>query len=100
MIDVVDNAHLQIFTAVLDGSLGNNRIFAFNNVFDWTDIITAIKQIRPSASTVATPPGNEARDLSEVPNGQGAELLKRWYGQNTGYKPIIQTIEENLEGYE
>ena len=100
MIDVVDNARPHIVAAVLDASLNNDRIFAVNIAFNWSDVIKAIKELRPSATTVAAPPDNEPRDLSEVPNEQGADLLKRWYGQKTGYKPFIQTIEENLEGHE
>lgn len=82
MIDVIDNTRLPVIAALLDASLSNDRIFSFDIAFNWTDVIKAIKQIRPSAATIATPPKDEPRDLSEVPNEQGAELLKRWYGQN------------------
>ena len=100
MIDVIDDARLHIIAAVLDRSLENDRIFAFNVAFNWSDIIKAVKQVRPNAATIATPPKNEPRDLSEVPTEQGAKLLKAWYGQEMGYKPLIETVAENLEGYE
>ena len=98
MIDVIDDARLHVIAAALDGSLENDRILAFNIAFNWTDVIKAIKTLRPQVTTVAIPPENEPRDLSKVPNEQGADLLKHWYGQETGWKPFLQTVEENLEG--
>ena len=97
MIDVIDDARLHVIAAALDPSLENDRIFAFNVAFNWTDIIKAIKEVRPEATTVVTLPQDEPRDLSRVPNEQGAKLLKEWYGQETGYKPLVQTVRENLE---
>lgn len=100
MIDVIDDARLHVIAAALDPSLQNDRIFAFNVAFNWTDIIKAIKEVHPDATTtVATPPQDEPRDLSKVPNEQGAKLLKEWYDQETGYKPLVQTVKENLEGW-
>lgn len=98
MIDVIDDARLHVIAAALDRSLKNDRIFAFNVAFNWTDVIKAIKEVRPEATTVATPPQDEPRDLSKVPNEQGAKLLKEWYDQETGYKSLVQTVKENLEG--
>lgn len=46
--------------------------------------------------TVAAPPENEANDLSKVPNELGARLLKKWYGQESGYKSLKQSISEGL----
>lgn len=80
MIDVIDDARLHVIAAALDGSLENDRIFAFIVAFNWTDVIKAIKEVRPDATTVATPPKDEPRDLSKVLNEQGAKLLKKWYG--------------------
>jgi hypothetical protein len=98
MIDVIDDARLHVIAAALDQSLENDRIFAFNVAFNWTDIIKAIQEVCPDATTVAKPPLAEPRDLSRVPNEQGARLLKEWYGQETGYKPLVQSVRENLEG--
>lgn len=68
MIDVIDNARIHIIAAVLDRSLENDRIFAFNVAFNSTDIVEAIKEVRPDATTIAVPPRDEPRDLSKVPN--------------------------------
>ncbi|CAK1360030.1 Aldehyde reductase 2 [Cercospora beticola] len=97
MIDVVDDARIHVIAAALDSSLQNERIFAFNVNFNWTDIINAIKKHYPDAEGLAKAPENEGRDLSKVPNELGAELLKKYYGQD-GYKPFEQSILENLKG--
>lgn len=98
MIDVIDDARLHLIAAVMDSSLQYERIFSFNVPFNWTDIINIVKELRPSAP-VPEPLANEPRDLSKVPNELGAKLLKKWYGQETGYKPLKQTVAENLEGF-
>lgn len=97
MIDVIDDARIHIIAGALDPSLKNERIFAFNVAFNWTDIIGIIKELHPNATSIAKAPENEPRDLSKVPNELGAKLLKEWYGQD-GYKPLKQSVKENLEG--
>ncbi|EMF11571.1 NAD(P)-binding protein [Sphaerulina musiva SO2202] len=97
MIDVVDDARLHLIAAALDPSIENERIFGFNVAFNFGDIIAIIKKHYPDAKNVAKTPENEGRDLSKVPNELGAELLKKWYGQD-GYKSLEQTVLENLEG--
>jgi len=98
-IDVIDDARLHVIAAVLDASLTNERIFAFGHAFRWTDLVALVQELRPHATGLATPPANEGYELTKVPNEPGAELLRKWYGQETGYKPFRQTVEENLEGY-
>lgn len=97
MIDVIDDARLHVIAAALDPSLQEERIFAFNVPFNWTDIIELVRELRPSNTTTAKASENEGRDLSKVPNELGAELLRKWYGQD-GYKPLKQSVAENLEG--
>lgn len=97
MIDVIDDARIHVIAAALDPSIKNERIFAFNVAFNWTQIIEIIKKLRPDATSVAKPPQDEGRDLSKVPNELGAQLLEKWYGQE-GYKSIEQSVAENLEG--
>lgn len=99
-IDVVDDARLHLCAAVLDGSLKNERIFAYAYPFNTTDCVEAIKEVRPDVDALklktACDP-NELRDLSVVPNELGAKLLNEWYGQD-GYKTLKQSLKENLEG--
>ncbi|KAF2167809.1 hypothetical protein M409DRAFT_53773 [Zasmidium cellare ATCC 36951] len=99
MIDVIDDARLHVIAAALDPSIKDQRIFAFHCPFNWTDIINIVKELRPNAKSIPKAPEGEQRDLSKVPNEVGAELLKKWYGQN-GYKSLKESVKENLEGVE
>lgn len=96
---MIDNARIHLIAAALDPSIQNERIFAFNKTSTWTELIKIIKELRPNAKTIASPPENDERDPSKVPNQLGAELLKKWYQQD-GYKKLKQSVEENLEGLE
>lgn len=98
-IDVIDDARLHLTAAVLDGSLENERIFAFAGPFNWNDIFAAVKKARPDTKTKLEEVPGEAKDLSKVPNELGAKLLKKWFGQD-GYKSLEQSVKENLEGIE
>ncbi|SMR46284.1 unnamed protein product [Zymoseptoria tritici ST99CH_1A5] len=97
MIDVIDDARIHVIAAVLDSSLKNERIFAFNVPFNWTDITGILRELYPDAKSIAEPPKDEGRDLSKIPNELGAELLRKWYGQD-GYKSLKQSVAENMEG--
>ena len=81
----------------MDDSLKSDRIFAFAHIFNWTDVAEGIKELYPNVTSLITPPPNEARDQSKVPNELGAELLKKWYNQD-GYKSFKQSLKENLDG--
>ena len=61
-------------------------------------MIKILRGLRPDAKTIASPPENEGEDLSKVPNQLGAELLRKWYRQESGYKTMKQSLEESLEG--
>lgn len=95
---MVDDARLHLCAAVLDESLENQRIFGYASPFTVGDVAEVIKKLRPDAdhSKLQYEP-NEPRDLSKVPNELGAELLKKWYGQD-GYKSLEESLKENLEG--
>jgi len=82
---------------VLDGGLENERIFAYAEPFNWTDAIEAIERVRPDGKVKLEKDPNELSDLSKVPNELGAELLRKWFGQD-GYKSFDQSMKENLEG--
>jgi nucleoside-diphosphate-sugar epimerase len=97
MIDVIDDARIHVIAAALDNTVKNERIYAYNQAFTWTEIINIVKKHRPDATSVAQAPANERPDLTKVPNQRGAELLKKWYGQD-GYKSMEQSVLENLEG--
>lgn len=58
-------------------------------------MIQILKELRPDAKSLASPPANEGQDMSKVPNELGVKLLKKWYGQEN-YKTMRQSIEECL----
>lgn len=57
-----------------------------------------LKKLYPDAKTIAAAPVGEPRDLTTVPNEEGARLLGKWYGQD-GWKSLEQSIQENMEGF-
>lgn len=98
-IDVVDDARLHLIPAVLDGSLTDERIFAFAAPFNWNDVSDAIVKARPDKASLFKNDPDEKQDLSIVPNELGAELLKKWFGQD-GYTSLDDSVKANIEGLE
>ena len=94
----MDNARIHLIAAALDPCIKNERIFAFNKTFTWTDVIEILRELRPDAKIIASPPENDEHDLSKVPNEMGAELLKKWYDQRRGYTSLRESVEASIEG--
>ncbi len=94
MVDVVDCARLHLI-ALIDGSLQNERILAFNVPFNWNVILENFRELFPTK----TFPGNQPQesDLSEVDNVLGAKLLEKWYGQK-GYTELKESVRQNVDG--
>ncbi len=94
MVDVVDCTRLHLI-ALIDGSLQNERVLAFNVPFNWNVILENFRELFPTR----TFPGNRPQesDLSEVDNGLGAKLLEKWYGQK-GYTELKESVRQNVEG--
>lgn len=95
MVNVTDDARIHL-AAALDGSLANRRIFAYDTAFNWNDVIDAVHQLRPDLPLPDHVPGL-GRDLSEPDNALGAQLLRKWWGQD-GYRGLLQSVREGLEG--
>ncbi|ETN45808.1 uncharacterized protein HMPREF1541_09641 [Cyphellophora europaea CBS 101466] len=96
MINTSDDARIHL-AALIDRNVSNERIFAFAQPFDWNEMREAVLKARPNAS-VGGPLPPHGRDVSEVDNTLGEELLKRWFSQD-GYKLLDESVRENLEGY-
>lgn len=96
-INVTDNARLHLIPALLDRDVQNERIFAFADQFNWTDLVDAIVKARPAAKEKLAKfrDENEERDLSKVPNELGAKLLTKWFGQD-GYTSLEESVAQNL----
>ena len=103
MVNVVDVARIHI-TALLDTSVTNERIFAFDEIFTWNGLIDIISHLRPSSAArlEAARPKDEVADVTTVDNELGGTLLRKWYGQDgdqgRGWSGLAVTVKENLEG--
>lgn len=95
MIDVIDDARIHL-AAAIDASVSNERIIAFAHPWNINTVIEACRSARPHAKLPDLIP-DPGQDLSEPDNELGAELLKKWWGQD-GYKSLLQSVIENLEG--
>jgi hypothetical protein len=103
MVNVLDNARLHLL-ALLDTSVTNERIYAYDEIFTWNGLIDIISRLRPSskARLEAARPKDEVADITTVDNKLGGELLRKWYGQEggrgRGWAGLERTVKENLEG--
>ena len=93
MIDVVDCARLHLI-ALVDGSLDKERILAFYKPWNWNVILDRFRKLFPDRSFPANRELGE--DLSEVDNALGAELLRKWYGQD-GYTDFDESLRKQVE---
>ena len=67
--------------ALLDPSIKQERIFAFAREYNWTDVLTILRKLRPDQEFPDNPE-NEGRDYTEVVRGDRAEkVLQDFFGQ-------------------
>jgi hypothetical protein len=103
MVNVRDTAKLHLI-ALVDSSIKNERIYAWDAIFTWNKIIDIMSEIRSKDAKrlQALKLENEVSDATTVDNALGEELLKKWYkqeGENgRGWIGLVETVRENLEG--
>jgi nucleoside-diphosphate-sugar epimerase len=90
-IDVRDDAKLHV-AALVDPACNGQRIFAYAQPYNCNDILAIFRKLEPSKSFLAD--REQGRDLSEVPNDEAEELLKKHYGH--GWTSFEETIRQNL----
>ncbi|KAH6661477.1 hypothetical protein F5X68DRAFT_145613, partial [Plectosphaerella plurivora] len=93
MVDVVDCARLHLI-ALVDGTIENELILAFNVPFNWNTVLDQFRAFFLDKSFAAN--RQLGSDLSEVDNAFGADLLKKWYGQE-GYTSLEESLCKNVE---
>lgn len=92
-VDVRDSARLHVI-ALIDPSCNGQRLFAFAEPFNWNDILAIFRKQNPGKTF---PDDVDAgRDLSEIPNQDAEELLKKHYGK--GWIGLEECIEANTAG--
>ncbi|KAH6652247.1 hypothetical protein BKA67DRAFT_573404 [Truncatella angustata] len=94
MVNVVDCARLHLI-ALIDSSVKNERILAFDVPFNWNVVLDNFRDLFPSKRFADNQ--KQDSDISEVDNKRGAELLKKWYGQQ-GYTGLKESLRQTVEG--
>ncbi len=95
-VNVRDIARVHI-AALLDPTVQNERLFAFAEPFNWTDVIAIFKKLRPENTKIPQAPENEGRDLSNVwkPSKRAEELIRSFFGVK-GWVPLEVALEEGI----
>ncbi|KAL7928116.1 NAD(P)-binding protein [Trichoderma chlorosporum] len=89
-VDVKDTARLHV-AALLDPNVNEQRIFAFAKAYNWTDVLTILRKLRPDQEYPSNPE-NEGRDYTEViPMARAQKLLQSFFGQKSW-----TSLEESL----
>jgi hypothetical protein len=103
MVNVQDTAKLHLI-GLLDSSVKDQRIYAWDTIFTWNKIIDIMSKIRPrdAERLQALKLKGEISDATTVDNALGGKLLKKWYKQDgengRGWTGLVETVRENLEG--
>lgn len=90
-VNVQDCARLHV-AALIDPQCSGKRIFAFAEPFNWNDCLAAFRRLYPGRTFMEDEEG-QGRDLSEIPNQEAEELLKKHFGK--GFVGLEESIREN-----
>jgi hypothetical protein len=60
--------------------------------YNWTDVVSVLRKLRPGITKIPNPPADEKRDLTDVrPRKRAEELLKSFFG-----RPGWTSLEESI----
>lgn len=77
--------------ALLDPKIKEERIFAFAQEYNWTDVLDILRKLRPNRQFPLNPE-NEGRDYTQVaPRDKAKKILQDFFGQ-----PDWVSLEESL----
>lgn len=85
--------------AILDPDVKYERIFAWSIPFNWNDVLTIMRKLRPGHKFVDDLPDMEKLSITVNDHGSALMLLKKWTGQD-GWTPLEKGIQDNLAGLE
>ncbi|KAL3418292.1 NAD dependent epimerase/dehydratase [Phlyctema vagabunda] len=94
-VDVQDTGRLHV-AALVDASIQNERLFAFGEPFNWPQVLSILRKIRPDYKIPADFSDPNERDLMEIPNQRAADIL-RGMGR-PGFTSLEESITANVEG--
>lgn len=75
--------------------VANERIWAVSAPFNWNDVLAIFRRQNPG-KTFPKDLDNDERDLSEIDNARGTEILKAL--GRPGWRNLEESIKENTEG--
>ncbi|KAM0720638.1 hypothetical protein Q7P37_004775 [Cladosporium fusiforme] len=90
-INTSDDAKLHV-VALTDPACNGERIFAFAAPYNMDSLLAIFRKLEPSKDF--GPDVGDGKDLSEVPNQEAEELLKKHYGH--GFTGLEETIKQNI----
>ncbi|KAI9170597.1 Aldehyde reductase 2 [Paramyrothecium foliicola] len=93
-VDVQDSARLHV-AALANPNVENERIIAYAGHFTWNDVLRHARQIRPDHDWIENFVDEDRKDLSEIDNTRGTELLKAM-GRH-GWTSLHDSLKLNLE---
>ncbi|KAL4908693.1 hypothetical protein BDW74DRAFT_166283 [Aspergillus multicolor] len=96
-VDVEDTARLHV-VALLSPSAVEKRLFAFAQAFNWTDVLTILRELRPENTLLPPCPEKEGRDLSEIVDSPEAEAMMNEFFGTKGWVGLKESIAAGLEG--
>ena len=94
MVNVQDTARLHV-AALLAPEVQNERILAYAHPYNLNDVLAALRKLFPGKKFAEDDPEMK-RDLSDLDNSRGAELLKA-FGRE-GWTGFEESVKENCEG--
>jgi len=93
-VDVRDDARLHV-AALIDPECDGQRIFAFAAPYNWTQILSILKEQNPGKD-LPDPPKDEGKDLCKIPNEDAEALLKKHFGH--GWISLAESLKANTAG--
>ena len=96
MVNIKDTARLHVAARVFEDVVGE-RVLAFDRAYNYSDILGVLRRF-VSGRTFPRDVEGEERDLSEVDNERGRELLRRLgREERTGLEEMVRDNVKHLE---
>jgi hypothetical protein len=93
MVDVADTAYLHV-AAMTETDIKSERIFAFSEVYNYNDILAALKKAKPDYEF---PPESDMNTHSTnviEARGRADAILRKRYGR--GFRTLEESIAESV----
>jgi hypothetical protein len=96
-VNVRDVARLHV-AALLDPSIQSERLFAFANTFNWTEVIAIMRKLRPDNDKIPNPPANEGQDLTDVSKAskRAEQVIQSFFGVS-GWTGLEESIKAGID---